>query len=156
MILGQHSNRSPEHTERKGPEEHDPLPAHHLSCRQVARLSLRHDDVFYHSLPVSRVLICARLIACHRETSPRGLPLLSLRLEDGTAACTVLLYHREDLESLCASEQYVKMGLSAKCGGLPYRPELKLVGSSLAPLPDPNELTEHFLECMRTELISGH
>jgi len=51
-------------------------------------------------------------------------------------------------------EQYLKLSLTAKCGGLVYRPELKLVCNSMVPIDDYDELTEHFMECIKSELKS--
>ena len=104
-------------------------------------------------MDVARLVVLGRVLSFENGTSPRGMAVINLRLEDSTGTCRVMLYYRTKYEELCQEGGYVKLGLTAKCGGLVYRPELKLTGDSMTPLQDFNELTEHYLECMRAELL---
>lgn len=66
-----------------------------------------------------------------------------------------MIYYREGIEDICKKDQYIKLGVTIKCGGLPYRPEIKIVSHSVKTVHNFGELTEHYLECMKTSLIIG-
>ena len=109
-----------------------------------------HDDIQYRHLLLSKVVICARVTALEKGVSPRGMPTLQVKCADSTGTCRVVFYERQGLENILQSGQYLKMTVAAKCGGVAYRQQLTLTGCGVVELRDPNELTEHFLECMKT------
>jgi hypothetical protein len=81
------------------------------------------------------------------------MPMLNLRIQDSTGKCVISFYYSEETEALCRNVRgYVKMGINAKCAGMVYRPEIKLMGLSIVELQDFNELTSHCLQCIRTSI----
>ena len=44
------------------------------------------------------------------------------------------------------------MALTVKVGGLAYRPEIKRMGISIAPITDFNELTLHYVQCIQSSM----
>jgi hypothetical protein len=48
----------------------------------------------------------------------------------------------------------VKISFNAKVGGLQYRPEIKITGCGINLVEDYNEITDHMLECVKTEIKS--
>ena len=105
-------------------------------------------------MPLSRVIVIGRPISFDKDTTPRGMQVLNVRIQDSTGTCKVMVYYREHFEKLCRKGDYLKVSVTAKCGGLVYRPEIKLVCHSMVALDNFDELTEHCLECMKTELSS--
>ena len=123
----------------------------HLSCRQANALLIRNDDIQYQHLVVSKVILFGRVTRIEKGNSPRGMPTIQARWTDSTGSCRVDFYDRVGLEATLQSNCYLKASVTAKCGGLAYRPQLGLNGGSVTVVEDLNELTEHWLECMKTE-----
>ncbi len=69
-----------------------------------------------------------------RETTPRGIPILAIVIEDTTGKCKVDVYYQESFENIALEGNYIKIGANVKCGGLVYRPEKKITSSSIAAL----------------------
>ncbi len=74
-------------------DEH--LPLYHFTCRQISRLKMRSDEVVLNNSPIDRAFLVARVVGLEKGTSPRGLPVTNLRLEDSTGRCKVVLYEGE-------------------------------------------------------------
>lgn len=66
---------------------------------------------------------------------------INLKIKDSTGRCNVTFYHSEQLELLCKSDEYMKLGVKIKCGGEVYRPAIKIMGTSIVQLLNYNELT---------------
>lgn len=124
-------------------------PSYHLTCRQLQKMKIERNGVTLNNSPVDQVILIARIVSSTKGTSPRGLPVSNLLLEDSTGRCRVVLY-----EALTVDEGgYYKVVVSARVMGPVYRPELKLMSFGMVVLEDYSELTEHFLECMSSEQI---
>ena len=127
----------------------------HLTASQLSRARIHTADVRYLNPPLSTVLLLGQLLSATRETSERGMAMLSLRVQDSTGRFVVKVYEREEVSSVCQLGAYVKLAANVKCGGPAYRPEIRLMGTAMRLLEDFNELTEHLLGCMRTAVLAG-
>jgi hypothetical protein len=81
------------------------------------------------------------------------MTLLNVRVEDSTGRCSICFYYSEEIEAVCKeARDYVKLGINIKCAGMVFKPEIKLMGISMCEVSDFNELTMHYLQCIRTSI----
>ena len=153
MIFGQLPGRSPEGKIRSMIKSINQVPLYHMTCLQLSKMKLHYDDVIYHNSIISKAVIMGRIIHHDQSTSARGLPVINIMIEDSTGRCLISFYHSQDIEEICHhSKSYVKISLNVKCGGLVYKPEIKMMGISIVQLTHFNQLTAHYLQCMKTSL----
>lgn len=152
MIFGQLPGKSPEKRTRSVIKTLSGTAVYHMTCLQANRVRMVYDDTYYQNCPVNRVMLIVQIMQYEKGQSPRGMATINLKVKDSTGRCTVAFYHSEQLEQLCKSDEYMKIGVKIKCAGEVFRPTIKIMGTSLVQLQDHNELTEHLLECMQTQL----
>lgn len=140
MLILNHSGRP--HLRIRSP------PAYHLTCRQLTQLQMDPNGVLLHNAPVDKLILVVRIIDARKGTSPRGLPVTFLHLEDSTGRCRVTLYDQN-----VEKGDYYKMTVSARISGPVYKQEIKLQSFGIVPLHHYSDLTEHFLECMKSQLL---
>lgn len=154
MIFCQMVVNSPSSRERT-PDTTSTSNVLHLTARQLTQTRIHNDDIRYHKLLLTRVVLLGQLMSAEKETSQRGMAMISVRIQDSTGSFVVKMIDREHTARICENRGvYVKIAASIKCGGLVYRPEVKLMGSSMSLVVNFNEVTEHLLECMRTAIMS--
>jgi hypothetical protein len=153
MIFGQLPGRSPEGKVRSLVKSINQTPLYHMTCLQLSKVKLHYDDVVYHNSIISKAVVMGRIMHYEQSVSARGLPVIDLRVQDSTGRCLISFYHSQEIEEICQNlKGYVKTSINVKCGGLVYKPEIKMMGISIVELTDFNELTGHYLQCMKTGL----
>ena len=93
-----------------------------MTCKQLSKVSLKYDDAVYRFKPLSKFIVAGKVLSFQKDTSPRGMAVLNIRLEDSTGICRIMVYFKEDYEPLCKEKGYVKIAATAKSAGLVYRP----------------------------------
>lgn len=98
---------------------------------------------------VGRIIVIGRVLESYKAINQRGMPIINIRLSDETAYSRFYFFYSEELwTTLCKKNTYLKMIVNVKSGGLPYKPEIKLMGVGVVEVNDYNEITNHNLSCM--------
>lgn len=139
MIHSQLPTRSPEGKARNYVKSVNCEPLYYMSCLQLGGTKLVYDDVTYRGVVVSRAIVVGQVVQFERATSQRGVAMVNVRLQDSTGKCSISFYYKEGILDICVNkDKYVKAAIQLKCGGLVYKPEIKIVGLSLVQLDDYN------------------
>jgi hypothetical protein len=132
MIFGQLPGRSPEGKVRSMVKSINQTPLYHMTCLQLSKARLHYDDVVYQDSIISKAVVMGRIMHYEQSVSVRGLPVINLRVEDSTGRCLIAFYHSQEIDKICQNSMgYVKMSINVRCGGLVYKPEIKMVGISI-------------------------
>lgn len=108
-----------------------------MLCSQLSKLKIHHDDITYNKKEITKIIVLGMVINCDKKMSPKGLVMINVRVKDSTGIVSLSFYFDDYYwQILSQKDRYVKICANLKCGGLVYRPEIKVIANSVTILDD--------------------